>query len=120
MKNILVPTDFSPCATNALDFAVQPAKVFQTDIIYIMPHTLLLRGNIYPRGSIDCHYPEVKLRLLKGDPENEIGNYLKNEQDITVVLGTYQRSMVSSWFKSSLADSLMEECNVALFIAHYK
>lgn len=45
MKKILVPTDFSPIATNAVDFAVQSAKVLQTEIILL--HSFQLTGNIY-------------------------------------------------------------------------
>lgn len=32
MKRILVPTDFSYCANNATDFAVQSAKIFNAEI----------------------------------------------------------------------------------------
>jgi hypothetical protein len=37
-----------------------------------------------------------------------------------VVLGAYQRSEVSRWFKTSMADILMRELNVPMFIAHNK
>lgn len=45
MKKILVPTDFSNCAANAIDFAVQSAKIIPMEITLL--HSLELNGNIY-------------------------------------------------------------------------
>ena len=48
-------------------------------------------------------------------------NYLKSEKEnILVVLGAYRRPMVSRWFRASMADVLMKELKVPLFIAHNK
>ncbi|HVU57951.1 MAG TPA: universal stress protein [Puia sp.] len=45
MKRILVPTDFSDCAANALDFAVQSAKILPAEIILL--HAFYLHGSLY-------------------------------------------------------------------------
>ncbi len=45
MKQILVPTDFSACADNAVDFAVQSAKIFPAEVILV--HSFELTGNTY-------------------------------------------------------------------------
>ena len=45
MKQILVPTDFSTCANNAVDFAVQSAKILPVEITIL--HAFELKGNIY-------------------------------------------------------------------------
>ena len=45
MKQILVPTDFSTCANNAVDFAVQSAKIFPVKITLL--HAFEVNGNIY-------------------------------------------------------------------------
>jgi len=59
---------------------------------------------------------------LKGIlPEIEIVDYLKKEKNSTlVVLGAYRRSMVSRWFRESMADVLMRDLKLPLFIAHNK
>ncbi|CAN5240396.1 hypothetical protein BH09BAC6_BH09BAC6_18780 [soil metagenome] len=68
---------------------------------------------------INCHYPDASYTLLKGDPEEEILTYLKDiPENILVVLGAYRRSQVSRWFKTSMADLLMKEIDMPLFIAH--
>ena len=69
---------------------------------------------------IDCHYPNAQFKLLRGDPESELVNYLEKKQEAVVVLGAYKRGMISRWFRASMADILMEETDLPLFIAHYK
>lgn len=70
---------------------------------------------------IICHYPEASYTLLKGDPEEEIIAYLKNtKENVLIVSGAYKRGQVSRWFKSSMADLLMKEIDMPLFIAHNK
>lgn len=69
---------------------------------------------------IKCHYPAAAYTFLKGDPEVEIINYLKHSAKNTLIVsGAYQRTQVSRWFKTSMADRLMSEINMPLFIAHY-
>ena len=45
MKKILVPTDFSTCADNAIDFAVQSAKILPVEILLL--NAFELSGDIY-------------------------------------------------------------------------
>lgn len=45
MKRILVPIDFSTCADNAIDFAVQSAKILPVEILLL--HAFELTGDIY-------------------------------------------------------------------------
>ncbi len=45
MKRILVPTDFSACASNAVDFAVQSAKILPVDVMLV--HSFEVAGNTY-------------------------------------------------------------------------
>jgi len=67
------------------------------------------------------HLPKATYSVLKGHAEVEIVNYLKDQNNNSlVVLGAYQRSMVSRWFRTSMADTLMKEIKLPLFIAHNK
>jgi len=45
MKKILVPTDFSTCANNAVDFAVQSAKTLPAVVTLL--HVFEVKGNVY-------------------------------------------------------------------------
>lgn len=67
------------------------------------------------------HFPQAAYTVLKGLPDIEIVNHLKcKTQHELIVLGAYQRNMVSRWFRPSMADALMQELQTPLFIAHNK
>jgi len=67
------------------------------------------------------HYPVINYTILNGMASVEIVNYLKMETlQCLMVLGAYRRTMVSRWFKSSMADALVKAFNFPLFIAHNK
>jgi len=83
--------------------------------------TLHVPDNTLMKEFMKRHYPTAEYTVLKGIPELEIVNHLKDKAKNTlVVLGAYQRGMVSRWFKSSMADELMQELKSPLFIAHNK
>lgn len=71
MKKILVPTDFSECANNALNFAVQIAKLLSWDIVLV--HTVESDAGLYmdymgvqrEREDEMLHEAERKLQLLE-------------------------------------------------------
>lgn len=70
---------------------------------------------------IKRHYPRAAYTVLKGDAESQILLHLSTLQDDPmVVLGAYDRGMVSRWFKPSMADVLMKSLQFPLFIAHNK
>jgi nucleotide-binding universal stress UspA family protein len=82
---------------------------------------LHLPDNKLMREFIKRHFPKATFMVAKGDAEIEISNYLRNHSaHELVVLGAYQRSELSRWFKISMADILMKEVNMPLFIAHNK
>ncbi|MFD2526715.1 universal stress protein [Flavihumibacter stibioxidans] len=45
MKKVLVPTDFSACASNAVDFAIQSSKTIPMEITLL--HAFELKGSVY-------------------------------------------------------------------------
>ena len=56
--------------------------------------------------------------MIKGDPEEEILQYLEgHRENELVVLGAYRRSEVSRWFKSSMADKLMRRIQTRLSLS---
>lgn len=67
------------------------------------------------------HYPQAEYVLLKGHAEDEIIRYLKQEQkQAVVILGAYKRSRLSRLFRPSMADYLLHDMDIPLFIAHNK
>jgi len=65
------------------------------------------------------HYKRLEYTVLKGIAEEEIVSHLNKEnKNFIVVLGAYRRTMLSRWFRSSVADALIRNFDVPLFIAH--
>jgi nucleotide-binding universal stress UspA family protein len=70
---------------------------------------------------IKRHFPNGTTTVLNGSADLEIVKYLKAQKDAPmVVLGAYRRGTVSRWFKESMADTIMKEIKLPLFIAHNK
>ncbi len=95
-----------------------PAKVLS---VKPLEQTLHLPDNHLMKEFMKRHLPKAQYVVLKGEAENTIITYLQQQAEETlVVLGAYQRSRVSRWFKPSMADALMKNTNLPLFIAHNK
>lgn len=68
---------------------------------------------------IKWHFPKVKFITARGNPESQIISHLRKQAgNELVILGAYRRSEISRWFKTSMADVLMKELEIPLFIAH--
>lgn len=82
-------------------------------------HSTHVPDNKLMKEFMKRHFPDAEYQVLKGDPDEVIVNHLADQHDNTlVVLGAYQRSTVSRWFKPSMADHLIKELRLPLFIAH--
>ncbi|MFA6083968.1 universal stress protein [Mucilaginibacter sp.] len=127
IQKVILLYDGSPSSVYAVkmfNYLLPFLRELETEVIYVsqdetqqeLPEKQLIRE------FIRCHYPKAQYKILFGNPETEIISYLKKaELNTLVVLGAYQRGVVSRWFKSSMADKLMqEELSIPLFIAHYR
>lgn len=82
---------------------------------------LHLPDNKLMKEFMKRHCPSAEFKVINGLPEVEIVQYLKQQPEhMLVVLGAYRRGRVSRWFRESMADYLMKEMAVPLFIAHNK
>lgn len=135
---LLVPTRYRPVEKVVMLYDGEPSSVFAIKMFsYTIPafidfpveilsvknmnNTLHLPDNTLMKEFIRRHFPKVVYRVLKGVPETEIPRHLtaKNENTL-VVLGAYRRGRVSRWFRQSMADVLMKQLKLPLFIAHNK
>lgn len=80
-----------------------------------------LPDNRLMKEFIKRHFNDVRYTVLKGAPEQQIIACLRSSaQNVLVVLGAYQRSDMSRWFKTSMADVLMEALEAPLFIGPHR
>jgi nucleotide-binding universal stress UspA family protein len=135
---LVVPQQFNAIEKVLLLYDGEPSSVYAIKMLsYTFPsisqlpmevlsvkarkETLHVPDNRLMKEFMKRHFPEAQFTVLKGEPETEIVNYLEEQNsDVLVVLGAYQRGMVSRWFRASMADLLMQGIKVPLFIAHYK
>ena len=125
IERIILLYDGDPSSVYAakmLSYMLPELKALPTEIVSVKVEQ---NQNSFPQEHlihefITCHYPEAKFNLLEGMPETEIIEYLEKKQNALVVLGSYRRSMVSRWFKPSMADLIIKKTRNPLFSAHYK
>jgi len=126
IQKILLLYDGEPSSVHAIkmfSYLLPQLKDLQTEVISVNPvdSTLQLPDNKLMKEFVKCHYPNADYTIMRGRAEDEIVKYLKKSlQNSLVVLGAYRRNTVSRWFRESMADVLMKEVNLPLFIAHNK
>jgi len=81
--------------------------------------SLHVPDNALMKEFMKRHFPNASYTVLKGEAESEIISYFKAQhENILAVLGAYKRGMISQWFRESMADVLMKQFKIPLFVAH--
>ena len=126
IQKIILLYDGEPSSVHAIkmfSYLLPQLKHLDTEVISVNPEdsTLHMPDNKLMKEFMKRHYPTAKYTVMKGWAEQEIKKYLKKSPDNSlVVLGAYRRGTVSRWFRESMADVLMKEVKLPLFIAHNK
>ncbi len=135
---LIVPKKYKPLDKLILLYDGQPSSVHAIrtfsylfpELKYLETEVLSVResgsnrhvpDNRLMKEFMKRHFPQAYYTVLNGYAGTEIPDNLKAQNDnIMVVLGAYERSRVSRWFRESMADILMEQIDAPLFIAHSK
>jgi nucleotide-binding universal stress UspA family protein len=124
IDNIILLYDGAPQSVFAIrmfsyllaDIEPLPAEVLT---IKALKETQHVPDNMLMKEFMKRHFPDAAYTVLHGDPETEIVDYLRQKTSNTlVVLGAYSRGMASRWLRESMADVLMKELRLPLFITH--
>lgn len=125
-EKIIFLYDGTPTSVYALkmfNYLFSPFNNAPVEVISIrsMESSLHLPDHTLIKEFMKRHYSNASFTVLKGLPDEEIVRHLKGQQNNTLaVLGAYRRTMLSRWFKSSMADTLIKKLDMPLFIAHNK
>lgn len=132
-KNILVPTDFSRCATDALDYACELAKTLGATIHLVhcfgpaspeMNLTLtaamidtLRGGAMLALENIVAAHSDTRfgrLALVRADPRDGILETARDLASDLIVIGTHGRRGISRLLLGSVAEEVLRraECPV--------
>ena len=126
ISKLVLLYDGEPSSVHAIkmfSYTLPALKEFPTEVIYVNDpkQSLHPTENHLMKEFMKRHFPKAIFTVLKGVAEPEIVNYLKKQKELPlVVLGAYRRGMVSRWFRHSMADTLMKDIRLPLFIAHNK
>ena len=135
---LVVPNAFKPVDKIVLLYDGGPSAVFAVKMfsyllgdLHDVPIEVLtvkdkMEGSHLPNNKLmreftKKHFPKAKYIVKKGESEEQVLGHLRyHKGNELVVLGAYRRSEISRWFKTSMADVLMKELDMPLFIAHNK
>jgi nucleotide-binding universal stress UspA family protein len=136
MKRILVPTDFSNTALQALEFAIEIAPVYKAEITVL--HIIELPTNIlynYPfQGDIIKEmkkkaeltylkwserfrdkFPDIRFHTEQSVLVSAIKNFIKDQEIDIVVMGTHGASGFSEFFVGSNTEKVVRLSEVPVF-----
>ncbi|QEC66250.1 universal stress protein [Panacibacter ginsenosidivorans] len=126
IQKLILLYDGSPSSVYAIkmfSYLLPQMKHLDTEVLSVNPTDsyMHLKDNKLIKEFLKRHFPKAKFIVTRGLVEDEIIKYLKNDQaNALVIMGAYRRGAVSRWFRESMADVLMKEVKLPLFIAHYK
>lgn len=136
MKNILVPTDFSDCANNAIRYAVNLANKYNASITLLSAYHVPSAGgtsvmvNLQDdlRDAAKEELQKTKSKLIKDNPNlvvnvftsynlpvNAMLNFLKEKDTDVIVMGTTGATGIKEVFIGSTTSSLINKVKVPIF-----
>jgi hypothetical protein len=126
VEKIVLLYDGEPSSVHAVkmfSYLMPQLKELDTEVISVNPLNadMHLPDNKLMKEFMKNHFPKATYTVLKGWADEEIVRYLKHSTENTMaVLGAYRRGAVSRLFRESMADTLVKELKLPLFIAHNK
>lgn len=70
------------------------------------------------RELMSMHYSQVSYELLRGKAADSLFSYLLGRRNCILVMGAYSRSYLSTFFRKSTAELVMQMLSLPIFIAH--
>jgi nucleotide-binding universal stress UspA family protein len=134
---MVVPTEFKQVEKFVFAYDGSPSSVYAIrQFGYLFPHTqnqqleiLMISNDKHTNNLPDQHllkellkrkYTSVIHTIIKSNNTQEalIHHLESEEKNCMLILGAYQRSSFSRWLNQSIADILISELEIPLFIAH--
>ena len=132
---MIVPTTYTPIRYTILSYDGSPSSTYAIKMFnYIFPewrdnNTYLvsvnnakgnhLKENANIRELMSRHYPNVIYEVMKGDVVHEMKKFLKyNSKNSIIIMGSYGRNALSRLFRQSLANMIIKDIKIPVFISH--
>jgi len=125
IERVVFAYDGSPSSIYAIKqfnylFKLKPQQQVEILMITDEKHTNHFPNHHLLKELLKRKYTTVLQSIIKSnDVEDAMVNHMKTEnKNCMMVLGAYQRSSFSRWLYQSIADLLITELDIPLFIAH--
>ncbi len=123
IQKLVLLYDGSPSSVHAIrmfNYVIPEMNRLETKLVNATEDSssMHLPDNKLLKEWMKRHFPEVTYQVLKGYAKDIIAMLKAEEPGVLVVAGAYHRSNLSMWFHKSLADLLIKEVKVPLFISH--
>jgi hypothetical protein len=126
IQKICLLYDGAPSSMYAIkmfSYLLPNLKHLEVEVVSVKPHdaSMHLTDSKLLKEFMKRHFPNAQFTVMKGWAEIEIVKHIKEmKAHSLIVLGAYRRGSMSRWFRESMADLLMKEVKLPLFIAHNK
>jgi nucleotide-binding universal stress UspA family protein len=122
IDNAILTYDGSAASTYALkmfSYVFPEWRSNPTRLVTVNEEDGRLKEKHHVLDLLGQHFDKVEVDVLKGNPKEELIGYLKTFTNNTVVvMGAYGRPAISMLFKKSLANAVIKDVLVPVFIAH--
>jgi nucleotide-binding universal stress UspA family protein len=143
IKRVLVPTDFSPGAEAALDWAHRMARCFNAELVLVhaldlslgaaaglpsdvamMPAVQQLADRLREEADAEMaklgkRYPHARRIIREGIPRHVILEVAKAEGASLIVMGTHGRTGLAHVFFGSVAEHVVQHSRIPVLTVRY-
>jgi nucleotide-binding universal stress UspA family protein len=109
-------------AIKMFSYLLESWKDLPVEVITVDEKSLVdaqIPGSVLMVEFMNRIFSNVTFKIYQGVAEEAILSHLKAGENQVVVLGAYRRNRFSRWLKRSMADSLITNLDIPLFIAHH-
>lgn len=122
IDNAILTYDGSPTSIYAIkmfSYIFPEWRNFPTRLVTVNEEDKKLKEKHHITDLLDKHFDEYFIDVLSGNARQELISYLKvHTNNTVVVMGAYGRPAISMLFKKSLANEVIRDVMVPVFIAH--
>lgn len=124
IEKIIFLYDGEPSSVFAIKqftYLLPPKEKIMAELLCVRSKTKndIIPDSFYIKEWLKLHFSELEYKVLVGNPDDEIINFLKEQtKNCLVVLGAYQRGSISRMVHKSMADNIISAIDLPLFISH--
>ena len=94
-------------------------KQLPVHFVSVVPHNVLgIEYEDLIKEWLPLHYPNAAIEVLKDETRDQLTKFINQLSNPLVIMGAFGRNSLSRFFKESLANIIVKQTNVPLFVTH--